>query len=340
MIMYIRLSRIALTSALLSLMAVITGPLVVSVHAEDTAAQGVQISPAKVELNATRGKTYIINLKALNVTSSDLNYSTSIADFASANETGTPRIIDDGILPDTASIKTWVSIESGFTLGSHKEKNVDVTVTIPNNAEAGGHYGVVRFSGSTPNVDNTGVGVTASAGTLLLIRVDGDITEKANLASFFTSNNNGDQSSFFETSPINFAVRIQNVGNVHVKPTGNIEVKDIFGNVVSSVSVNDTIPPSSVLPNSIRRFDVKLDKSWMFGMYTADLAMGYGTTGQAITNTITFWVIPYKIILAALLAIATIMFILKRMLKVYNRRIIENHKNENSKNKNNSHKKS
>jgi len=335
-----RRSKGAIGSIILSLFLAFFGPLSVIAHAADTAAQGVQISPTKVELNATRGKTYTINLKAMNVTGGDLTYNTLIEDFTSANETGTPKIIKDGNLPDTASIKTWVSIESGFTLGAHKEKNVDAIVTVPNNAEAGGHYGVVTFSGSNSNIDTTGVGVTASAGVLFLIKVDGDIVEQANLASFFTSNKDGNQSSFFETSPINFAVRIQNIGNVHVKPVGNIEVKDMFGNVAAIIPVNDSNPPSNVLPKSIRRFDVKMDKSWMFGQYTANLALGYGTNGQAITNTITFWVIPYKIILIGLIVLVTFIFILSKLIKAYNRHIINQSKNENTtKNKNNSKKK-
>ena len=316
-------------SVVLSLFLAFFGPLSVVTHATDTDAQGVQISPTKVELNATRGKTYTINLKAMNVTGGDLAYNTLIEDFTSANETGTPKIVKDGNLPDTASIKTWVSIESGFTLGAHKEKNVDAIVTVPNNAEAGGHYGVVTFSGSTPNIDTTGVGVTASAGVLLLIKVDGNIVEQASSASFFTANNDGKQNSFFESSPINFAVRIQNTGNVHVKPIGSIGITDIFGNSVGTIAVNDS--KSAVLPNSIRRFDNSYDSKWMFGLYTANLTLGYGTTGQAITGTITFWVIPYKLILGVLLVFVTIIYILSRLIKVYNRRIIAKSKNETSK---------
>lgn len=311
----------------LSLFMALVGSLSVIVNAAD-GAQGVQISPALVELNAAKGKTYTVNLRVVNVTSGELTYSTSVEDFTAADETGTPKIVDNSNLPTTASIKTWVSVESGFTLGSHKERNIDAIVTVPSNAEAGGHYGVVRFSGGIPNVESTGVGLTASAGVLFLIKVEGNIVEKANLASFFTANNDGKQNSFFENGPINFVTRIKNDGNIHVKPSGNIEVRDMFGNVVTTIPVNDKL--SNVLPNSIRRFDeAKLNKAWMIGQYTANLTMGYGTKGQAITSTISFWVIPYKIILAVLLVLATAIFIIRRLIKVYNRRIIEKAKNGN-----------
>ena len=311
------------------ILSVITTNYVGAQAANANAAQGLQISPALVELNAARGKTYNINLNILNVTTSDLTYNSSVEDFNSADETGSPHFILDSKLPVTASIKSWVSTVPEFMLAGRKSKAITAQVVIPSDAEPGGHYGVLRFSGRAPDIKISGVGLSASAGVLILIRVEGAITEKASLASFYTSpTQKGKQSSFFENSPISFVVRVQNEGNIHVKPVGNIEVRDMFGGLVSNLSVNKD--KSNVLPSSIRRFDeAKLDKSWMIGLYTANLTMGYGTTGQALTNTITFWVVPYKIILVVLLVLVTVIFIFKRLIKVYNKRIIEKAKNEN-----------
>jgi len=289
------------------------------------AAQGIEISPALVELNAARGQTYNVNLDVMNVTASELNYTSSTDDFGAADESGSPKVDLTGSLPPAASIKTWVQMIPEFTLKSRKSTVVNVQITIPNDAEPGGHYGVVRFSGSAPEVADNGVGLAASAGVLILIRVDGVINESANLASFYTAA--GDkQSWFFENSPIKFVTRIQNDGNIHVKPTGVIEVHDMFGGLVSTIPVN--AEKGNVLPSSIRRFEGDLNKDWMFGRYKASLTLGYGTTGQAITATAEFWVIPYKLILAALFLSATVIFILIRLIKVYNNYIIRKAKNE------------
>jgi hypothetical protein len=295
--------------------------------ADPSAAQGLQISPASVELNAEKGKSYTITLTVTNVTLTKLLYTTSVNDFKAKDETGTPEILLDSTLPSTASIVDWVSTDSQFTLDSHASKKVTAQISIPNNAEPGGHYGVLRFSGRAPSLDQTGVGLSASAGALILIRVAGDITESANLASFYTANG-GSQTSFFETPPIDFVTRIKNDGNIHVKPTGNIAITDMFGNAVTTIPVNDI--KSNVLPDSIRRFDSEYKSSWMIGLYTANLTLSYGTHGQAITNTITFWVIPYKLLLVCLLALATLVFIASRLIKVYNRHIIAKAKNENT----------
>lgn len=300
----------------------------VSAQAADSAAQGIQISPTLVELNATWGKSYNVMLKITNVTGSDLVYTPSVSDFGASDETGTPKIIQDSTLPSTASVITWVSTIPQIEVASHKTTTVNVLVTIPDNAEPGGHYGVISFSGAAPDASqSTSVGLSASAGTLLLVRVgdNTNITEKASLASFYSEANNN-QSSFFENGPITLVTRIKNDGNIHIKPVGNVVLTDMFGNIVKTMTVNDE--KANVLPNSIRRFESEYNGAWMIGMYTANLTIGYGTTGQAITNTITFWVIPYKVILAVLAILVTLFFIFKRSVSSYNRRIIEKHKHE------------
>lgn len=297
-------------------------------------AQGIQISPALVELNGARNNTYTVTLNVTNITSSSLVYTTSTNDFNSTTETGSPHIIMTNDLPSSSSITSWVSAVPDFTLQSRKSKTIIIKISIPGNAEPGGHYGIIRFSGLTPNVNETGVGLSASAGVLLLIRVDGTITEKATLTEFFSSQN-AKQSSFFENSPITFVTRIKNEGNIHLKPSGDITIHDTFGNLVSTLPINTD--KANVLPQSIRRFESKFSSPWLIGHYTADLVLGYGTTGQTVTGTISFWVIPYKIILVGLFVIVTAVFVLSRLIKVYNKHIIEKSKHEKTNKKSKKH---
>lgn len=303
------------------------------------AAQGLQISPTRVELNAVKGKTYTIKLSVMNVTASDLVYSSSVNDFNAKDETGSPNIVENSKLPATASIIAWMNPISRFTLKPRELRQITAEVTIPNNAEPGGHYGVLNFSGTAPELEGTGVALAARTGLVILIRVDGAISEKAELASFYSANKNGKQSWFFENGPIKFITRIKNIGNIHVKPSGDIEVKDMFGGIVAKIPVNKVM--SNVLPSSIRRFgddNGTLDKAWMFGIYTANLTLGYGTTGQAITSTISFWVIPYKIIATVLFILITLIYVSKKLIRAYNKRIIEKAKNETKSKKTNSNK--
>jgi uncharacterized protein YdeI (BOF family) len=301
-------------------------------HAESSssnAAQGLEISPAIVELNAEKGKTYRVNIKVTNVTGGDIAYKTSDNDFQARDETGSPQVLIDSNAPESSSVVGWISSTSNFFLKAHETTTINAIITVPSNAEPGGHYGVLRFFGQGPSFDSTGVGLSASAGSLILIRVDGQINESSKLASFFTAN--GDkQSSIFEHNPINIVTRITNDGNIHVKPVGTIQLKNMFGNIVGSIPVNNA--KANVLPDSTRKFEVSYN-DWMFGYYTADLTMGYGTNGQTILASTSFWVIPYKAIAIIVVILLTVLYVVVKSIKKYNKYIIEKSKNESNKKK-------
>ena len=319
---------LVITTLFIGIMSPVTASAV-----DSSTAQGLQISPAKVELNAATGNTYSIKLTVTNVTSSELIYSSEISDFKASGENGSPKIMIDKTMPASASVRSWISSVPEFTLDAHESKTIYAEITIPNNAEPGGHYGVLSFSGATPEMSGTGVGLSASTGVIMLIKVDGDITEKASLSSFY-SGKLDNQSFFFETGPIPFIVRIKNEGNIHIQPVGTIEIRDMFGSTVASVPVNSS--KANVLPDSIRRFggtgsdSISMpNKGFMIGLYTAQLTLGYGSTGQAVTSSISFWVIPYRAILIILLVLGTIVYIVTKIIKAHNKRIIEKYKNEN-----------
>jgi hypothetical protein len=297
---------------------------------EANAANGLQISPAVVEVNGEPGQTYTINVQVTNVTGSDLSFTTDVNDFSAKDESGAPSVVVDDSVPSSASIQSWVTVPSAFDLAARANQTITATLTIPQNAEPGGHYGVIRFSGQTPEVEGSGVGLSASAGSLILVRVAGAVNEELELLTFSASKS-GSLGSFFENGPLTFIARFENKGNVHVEPTGQIVVQDMFGNQVGVLKVNEN--SGNVLPGSIRRFESTLDQQWLFGRFTADIEIGYGTTGDAIVRTITFWVIPWKLIGLCLIGLFTLIFILRTLIKRYNEYIINRSRRHDTKTK-------
>lgn len=294
-----------------------------------SATNGLEISPALVEINADKNNVYSVDIKVINITQSTLLFESFVDDFGAKNETGVPGVLlEPNAKPLPTSIKTWVTPIPSFSLAPGQEKKIKATITVPTDAEPGGHYGVIRFSGHEGTKGNGNVTQIASAGTLILMNVSGNVVESLEIASFTPSKNNH-AGYFFENGPLVFVSRFTNTGSVHVKPIGQIEIKNLFGNPIASLPVNEA--GGNVLPNSTRRFESTLNKTWMLGQYTADISIAYGNTGQAIVKTISFWVIPWKIILAALLVIATFVYILRILIKRYNKYIIEKDKNSRKK---------
>lgn len=287
--------------------------------------QGFQISPVIVELNADPGQTYILDIKLRNVTTNTLVSKSQVNNFGAKGENGDPQIFLDQNENNANGMKNWVGKIPDYTFSPKESRTIPVKINLPNNAEPGGHYGVIRFTGVAPELanDQSAVALSASVGTLVLIRVSGDVKESARLEEFFVSQN-GHKSGFFETGPLDITERIKNTGNVHIKPTGSATIKDMFGRTVASLKVND--PPKNVLPDSIRRFEQKLDQQWLFGRYSANLDLTYGSTNQKLAGQLIFWVIPWKLILAILVLLVLIILILRSGLKRYNRYIISKSK--------------
>jgi hypothetical protein len=109
-----------------------------------------------------------------------------------------------------------------------------------------------------------------------------------------------------------------------VEPFGKITVKR-FGKVVQTTEINNDETRGSVLPDSIRRFDVPLTKLSSFGKYSIEGNFGYGETGQLLTAQTTFYVIPLFLIiliLVVVIGLVVLCVVIPRSIRSYNRRII------------------
>lgn len=286
--------------------------------------QALEIAPPVISLNADPGQTIKTQISLRDITAERLKVTSQINDFEAAGEDGTPKILLEEGEASPFSIKTWVAPLPALLLEPRQIKNLPVTINVPANAAPGGYYGVVRFTATPPELEGTGVSLSASLGSLVLIRVKGKANEKMEVASF-TVGKNGKSGKLFESAPLQFTERIKNTGNVFEQPTGQVVVKDMFGKVVGATNVN--LPPRNVLPASTRKFEQPFDKSVignkkLFGKYTANLKITYGADKQTLTKSVTFWVIPYKLIAIVLAALVGGFFLIRFLIRRHNDRIV------------------
>ncbi|MDX2776458.1 hypothetical protein PV379_03770 [Streptomyces caniscabiei] len=307
----------------------IAGVLVVlfgsGTHAES--GQAFTISPPLVELNANPGQTVEATIKLTNVSAGTLSITTQANDFGSKNETGEPNIIFDDKEPPPYTLKGWVGVPDDFTLASKETRTLTVPIAVPVTAEPGGHYGVIRFTGASAADGQNDVALSASIGTLVLLRVSGDIKQDAKVEEFYSAASDFSKQSFFEAGPVTLVGRIRNDGNIHVKPTGTITIKDMYGNVIKTLRMNgdpssNTDQPRSILPQSVRRFDTELKDLQLFGNYTATMKLTYGD-GKTLSSETTFWVVPVKMIVLVVAGLAIVGTLFVVGMKKYNAHIIK-----------------
>jgi hypothetical protein len=285
------------------------------------ASQALEISPPVVNLTGNPGETVKTQISIRDVANVPLIVKGQVNDFVASGEDGSPKILLEEGETSPYSMKTWFAPLSQLNLEPKKIQNLTISITIPKDAAPGGYYSTIRFTASAPGMDTTGVSLSASLGALILMQVKGDAKESLSVAEFSTIDTTGKSTWLFESIPVNFLLRTANSGNIHEQPVGQATVKDMFGNTVGLVNIN--LERRNVLPGSTRRFESPLDKAvigdrMLFGRYTADLVVTYGTTGKQATMTIAFWVVPWKLILIVIGVLVGGFFILRFALHRYN----------------------
>ena len=292
--------------------------------ANQQAGQALEIAPPVLNLKADPGETIQAKISLRDVSSSPLLVTNEINDFTAVGEDGTPKIILEEAEPSPYSIVKWISPIPSITLKARQIQNVPVTINIPKDAAPGGYYGVVRFTATPPEIEGNGVSLSTSIGALIFVRVNGDAKEKISIEEFYVGKD--DKKGFiFNSTPLQFTERIKNEGNVHEQPIGRILVKDLFGRPAVNLNVN--LEGRNVLPGTIRKFQVPLDKTaigdrTLIGPYTATLTVKYGSSGQTVTQDLTFWIIPWKIILIVLAVIVVLIIGGRFGIKRYNEWIV------------------
>lgn len=289
---------------------------------------GLRVSPVVTNMTINPGQTQVVTVYVQNVTKSPIDLQAFTNDFiASNNENGQPALLlDPNQYAPSHSLKRYVSPISNFTLQAGEQKGIAVTITIPKNAIGGGYFGAVRFAPASSG-GNSNVTLSASVGSLILVKVPGNFKEDLQLASLDvrTSPDDSPKVVFVSGNNLVAAVRFNNQGDVQEQPFGKVVLKQ--GNTqLASYEVNNTSPRGNVLPDSVRKFTVNLTKVGAFGQFTLVGNFGYGSNGQLISGQTTFYVIPVGLIVAVvvvLLLIAFGIFVLPRLIRAYNRRIIQ-----------------
>lgn len=304
-------------------------------------ANALTLIPPTLEFGVQPDSTVDTSIKLFNETADDSELYTEVKTFTAKDETGVPDF--DFTDSQAFGLEEWVKVESGpITIEAGQRKEIPVSIKVPGNAEPGGHYVAVFFSTAPlAQAKESQVKISSKLGTLVFIRVEGDINEQGSIIDFLT----GENRSFFSHLPIEFSARFENTGNVHVRPTGEIIITNMFGSENATLDFNST--KGATLPKSVRKYDAIWEKSqteetiggvitkfrnsflnewnnFAFGKYKATLQTEYGIANNHQANAeISFWVIPWRVISVIIIPFIIILVLFIFGLKRYNRWVIQ-----------------
>lgn len=300
-------------------------------------ASAITISPILFDESMDPGQVKQGTIRVQNDTSQTQTYYASTQNFVGKGEEGQQEFL---VEKELTGLAEWIRLEQeSVTLEPGKSAEFKWSIELPKNAEPGGHYAAVFFAMQPKDGKDTSVGIGGRTGVLFLVNVSGNIREAADVESFRLMNNADTEkavpTSMIDSLPAYFEVRVKNTGSVHLKPEGDIVIKNMFGGTVGTVPANPA--KGRVLPDGIRKFRTMwgdkdlvegsgffagLKREWKgfaFGKFTAELDAKYGTQNQPLKASVTFWVLPWHIMLLAL----GLLIVLFLGLKLYNKMIIK-----------------
>lgn len=254
-----------------------------TVHAAG-AKQGLVVTPPTFELSANPGDSVTNSIRVDNLSDATLRVSTVVKNFIALGEEGQVGLTEE---ESGFSLASWISVDPGeaqlIAKGSHTFR---FTIRVPANAEPGGRFGSIVFKTDVQPVNDTGLAVGQEIGTLIMLRIAGQVSEKAHITAFHP------QKTWQEHGPVTLETRVTNDGNVHLKPTGTITITNFLGRKVATIPVE----AKNVLPDATRKLGATWSDRPLFGRYTATVALQYGNQQTATAST-TFTIFPYRLVL-------------------------------------------
>jgi hypothetical protein len=291
-------------------------------HAQENSA-GIGITPAVIDPaeQFKPGQVAQFSVKVSNLSSVDQVYYLSKRDIIGVQDGGVPIFAEEQSEKTGFEMTDWITLNmSEVAISAGQEVDVPFLITIPETVSPGDHFGSVVISVEPPELRSSGASIGYEVANIISIRIAGDVLEQARIREFSTSK------YLYGSTNVEFLARIENEGNTLVKPTGPLEVKNMFGKRVALLTFNESqagIFPKTASSNGLREYTVLWeDQSPGFGRYEALLSVVYGETGSmnTISSTVTFWILPMNIVLPAVIGLAVLFLVIFVAVKLYVRR--------------------
>ncbi len=281
------------------------------------------ISPATLLLDTKPGNPVNTSFQVFNNSTETEYLKIDLLTFG-ANATGDEPVIKPFELGDDS--ESWLTFDNkNITVQPKTWKTVHVTFSPPESAALSYYYSIVISRQTSQTIKEGETNVVGAPALLLLATVQSPYAkQELQLKSFKTTK------KIFEFLPVEFELTIQNTGNVHLAPVGNIFIDSSREKDVGLIQINRT--NGLILPGSTRTYtlrwedgfpvfaDKQVDGSivtdsagnpkkelkwdfskanfFRFGKYTAHLLFIFDNGERDVPTEakLSFWVLPYRIL--------------------------------------------
>lgn len=204
--------------------------------------------------------------------------------------------------------RDWISASpSDFIVDALSIKEINIAITIPENANNGSHFAVMLFKPVMPPqyFEEESLHIIPYIGGLIILNViQGDYSAKKDIIKIQEFNVN----EITSNRQVEFTENIKNEDVYYHKINREIKIINIFNKEVGNISIPDT----TIFPLKNRILNDNFESKLLFGRYKAVLLIE--AYNEVISETTYFWIFPNFTIIffSFIIFIVLVLLILKR----------------------------
>ena len=274
------------------------------------------VTPMNRMVDLVPGETYTYSITILNPVNSteNLDYRVYAAPYSVVTE---GYDVDVATKTNYTRMADWITIsEPTGTLAPNQQKELEFTITVPENAPGGGQYAAIIVGADNENktYDNMGVTNVLEIASVIYAKVDGEIIHKGEVLE-----NNVPEFTF--DPKINVSFLMNNEGNMHEMASITIKATNVFTNeIIASAELGNGVYTEIVMPDTQRFVSEEITELPMVGIINVQQNIYYnGETSTVEKNVIICpaWLLGL-VILTVVAIIASIMRSIVRHKKKHN----------------------
>lgn len=256
----------------------------------------VSVSPAIISEKTGSPGILEYNIKLENNSQGKSDIYVIVRDIVDGGE---KKYKDPSELPMLTSPTRWIEVKRSIELLSEESKEIPLKVNIPSGVEPGFYHVAVTFAqGSNRTQAEQAAEEKNELKLIINLEIEKHEIEKAEVVNF--SAGGGIITKF----PVNFSVKIKNIGNKEVIPEGEIVIYDGGGRLVDSVKVAEV--RETIYPGADQEYRVSWSSERKFGKFKAKLMMYYGADQKDLQDIISFVLLPLPLLIVLVVFIVAV----------------------------------
>lgn len=256
--------------------------------------------PMSQRFNLVPGEIYTGKITIVNPTdaSGDFNYKVSVAPY---NVVGNNYDIDLTSKYNRSIITDWIEVlEPTGTVAPNNSKDVSFTISVPEDAPAGGQYATILVSSNSDQQADAGVAVknVFEMASIVYANVAGETVHDGKILE-------NNVPSYSAVAPITLTALISNEGNVHEDAVFVITISDFFsGAVILPTEEDEGRYGEIIMPETTRKIERNVSNLPAIGIVKISQKIYYN--GEVSTVEKNVIICPIWFILLMVLTMASI----------------------------------